>query len=104
MQRLLDKINKQLVAHYDPDKIILFGSAAKGQLRPDSDIDILVIGRFSGLQSLRGEDLHGFWHSLPVRVDVLYFTAKEVEQHCLLPNSFVKSALSSGKIIFEKNG
>jgi len=36
---LLDRV----VAYFDPNRVILFGSAARGQATPDSDIDLLVV-------------------------------------------------------------
>ena len=33
----------EVVAATDPDQVVVFGSAAKGTARPDSDIDLLVI-------------------------------------------------------------
>jgi predicted nucleotidyltransferase len=37
------KITKQIIEKYKPEKIILFGSAARDQLTPDSDADFLII-------------------------------------------------------------
>jgi len=39
----IDSIVAQIIAHYKPEKIILFGSAARGTMKPDSDIDMVVI-------------------------------------------------------------
>ena len=40
---LLDEIVRRLVKAVDPDRIILFGSWARGDARPDSDVDLLII-------------------------------------------------------------
>jgi len=40
---MLDEIVKRVVAVADPDKIILFGSAARGEMGPNSDLDLLII-------------------------------------------------------------
>ena len=42
-QNTIDSIVKQIIANYKPEKIILFGSAATGDMGPDSDIDVVVI-------------------------------------------------------------
>ncbi len=40
---------KSIVRKYDPSaKIILFGSYVRGELRPDSDIDILIVTELAG--------------------------------------------------------
>jgi predicted nucleotidyltransferase len=42
-QEKLDEIVARIVAAVDPLRIILFGSAARGDARPDSDVDVLVV-------------------------------------------------------------
>lgn len=39
----INRITQQIIEKYKPDKIILFGSTAKGELHPDSDADFLII-------------------------------------------------------------
>ena len=41
--KVLNEIVRRLVEAVDPDRIILFGSRARGDARPDSDIDLLII-------------------------------------------------------------
>ena len=43
-QTILDKIVQRIVEVADPEKIILFGSAARGEIGPNSDVDLLTIG------------------------------------------------------------
>lgn len=40
---LLREIVKRLVRAYSPERVYLFGSAARGDCGPDSDFDILVV-------------------------------------------------------------
>jgi predicted nucleotidyltransferase len=42
-QTILDKIVQRIVEVADPEKIILFGSAARGEMGPNSDVDRLVV-------------------------------------------------------------
>ena len=42
-QELIDEIVRRVLTVGQPDKIILFGSAARGDLDPDSDVDLLVL-------------------------------------------------------------
>lgn len=42
-QSILDEIVRRIVDVAHPDRIILFGSAARGEMGPDSDLDLLVV-------------------------------------------------------------
>jgi len=42
-EAMLNKIIRRIVETASPEKVILFGSAARGEAGPDSDIDLLVI-------------------------------------------------------------
>ena len=52
---ILADIVKQVVKAAKPDKIVLFGSAARGTMGPNSDIDLLVIkgGKYNHWRMLR---------------------------------------------------
>jgi predicted nucleotidyltransferase len=43
IQKEIDTIKEQIIKKYKPDKIILFGSAARGDFNLDSDVDLLII-------------------------------------------------------------
>ena len=43
LERDLREILQRIVGIADPDKVILFGSAARGDVTPNSDIDLLII-------------------------------------------------------------
>jgi predicted nucleotidyltransferase len=44
-QQLIEEILRRVRTVTEPDKIVLFGSAASGDMTPDSDIDILIVER-----------------------------------------------------------
>jgi uncharacterized protein len=56
--QVLAEIVRRVLTVTDPDKIILFGSRARGEARPDSDYDILVIGPSDERQSRRTAPLY----------------------------------------------
>src|SRR5437763_7659417 len=84
---ILADIVKRVVETAKPEKIVLFGSAARGTMGPDSDLDLLVIkgGKFNRdrvtrdiLCNMSGE----------AAVDIVVVTPEEVERyrdtHCLV--------------------
>jgi len=86
----------------DPEKIVLFGSYARGDATKDSDIDFLVIQRSSLPRPLRSIPLYSALRYYPFAVEVVVYTPEEVERFGSLGNSFVATALREGKVLYEK--
>lgn len=86
--RALGPITDLIVRTYDPDAVILFGSAAQGRAGPDSDIDLVVIARFREPRSLRGRELATLFDQYAVPLDVQFYTAEEFEREACVLSSF----------------
>ncbi|MFN7897884.1 MAG: nucleotidyltransferase domain-containing protein [Cyanobacteriota bacterium] len=69
---------QQLVEHYAPERVILFGSLARGEARWDSDADILVVTPFEGRHLAKIREVRRL---CPVRfpLDLLIRRPEEVE-------------------------
>jgi predicted nucleotidyltransferase len=97
---VLKDIIARVVAAARPDRIILFGSAARGTMGPDSDVDLLVIkrGRFD-----RGRVAEGIYLQLRgagEAVDVIVVTPEDVERYRNMPWSVIEPAIREGKIVY----
>ena len=97
---VLRDIVDRIVHVADPSRIILFGSAASGDMGPNSDVDLLVIkdGDYDYYALLRRiyRGLRGVDHA----VDVILVDSEQVEQyrdtHCLV----IKPALKEGREVY----
>lgn len=101
--RLLDRLTNLIVAACDPDKIVLFGSHAKGQSNLDSDVDLLVIGPFTGSHYLRDRELRQLLWGVPIHVDLHVLTPEEVEADRQRPNGFTSSVLATGRTLYARS-
>jgi len=101
---LVRDIVRRIVQTAQPDKIILFGSRARGDARPDSDFDVLVIKESSEPGYRRDAPLYSALAGLPVEVDVLVYTPEEVADWAQVPQAFVTTATREGKTIYERKG
>ena len=101
---LYEEIVRRIVALADPDKIIVFGSRARGDHRADSDIDILVIKESAEPRYLRSRALYGALARLArtVDVDISVYTPAEVAGWRDVRQEFVTTATREGIVLYER--
>ncbi|HET8626698.1 MAG TPA: nucleotidyltransferase domain-containing protein, partial [Thermomicrobiales bacterium] len=99
---LYAEIVRRIVAAADPEQIIVFGSRARGDHRPDSDFDILVVKETSEPRYMRSRALYGALADLPVEVDVSVYTPQEIAAWRGVRQAFTTTATREGKVIYER--
>ena len=101
---LLADLVRAIVDEVDPEQVILFGSRAREEARPDSDIDLIVLETVPfGPERSRRQELVRLYHAVarfPVSVDVLVFSLDEVEYWRNSINHVLARALREGKILY----
>ena len=86
---------------YNPEKIILFGSMARGDADEYSDIDLIVVKETNRRFVQRLVDISEFI-SPYVSVDVFVYTPGELKAMVEDRNPFIEQALKDGKVLYEK--
>ena len=98
-EETLREIVRRIVEAVAPEKIILFGSAARGEMGPDSDLDLLVVksceNRREVARAIR-QSLLG----IGVPKDVVVVTPEDIEEQKDIPGMIVRAALREGKILY----
>ena len=102
--QLVEDIVRRIVAVAQPEKVILFGSQARGDARPNSDVDLLVIKQSDEPRYRRSAPLYAALADLPVEVEVIVYTPEEVEEWNGVPQAFVTTAVREGTTIYERCG
>ena len=94
----LRAFTRQLVECYAPEKVILFGSLARGEGRWDSDADILVVMAFEGRHLAKIREMRRL---CPVRfpLDLLVRRPEEVEERYRGGDPVVREALDHGEVL-----
>lgn len=102
LTKQLPEITQRIVETSHPDKIILFGSYARGNFGADSDLDLLVI--VPGVQHLRKESLRvrRALRGLLAPVDLIIATPEQIQRLGNVIGLVYHSALSEGKVIYER--
>lgn len=103
-RELVAEIVRRIVEAAQPEKIVLFGSRARGDARPDSDFDVLVIKESEEPGYRRDAALYLALAGLNAPVDILTYTPKEVGDWSAVPQAFVTTALREGEVVYERKG
>jgi len=100
LERELNKIVSTLIKKYDPLKIILFGSLAKGDIHEYSDIDLVVIKNTTKNFYDRLEETVDILKE-NVDIDIIVYTpeeAKELEENDMF---FKEEIVKRGKVLYD---
>ena len=99
-QEVLEKIVQRVVTVAQPERIILFGSAAREEMGPNSDVDLLVVksGEFDQGRVLG--DIYVSLHGVGQAVDVVLVTPEQVERYRNTHYLVIAPALREGKEIY----
>ncbi len=96
------EITRRLVAAAQPERIILFGSRARGDHRPDSDIDLLVVMRkIEDKGKLVMSIYNAIGGGVGYGVDILADDTRQVQQRADWSTSPISSALKEGRVLYE---
>jgi len=100
----LAEITRRLVLAFQPERIYLFGSVARGEGKPDSDYDILVL-----VQETSGEPLyrlsqraHELLWGLGVSADILVWPIELFHRRAHLRASLPARVLREGKLLYAR--
>jgi predicted nucleotidyltransferase len=67
----IDRMVKRIVKKFHPQQVILFGSHARGEAGPDSDVDLLVVMDFEGTARDMGLEIMDALHDILVPKDII---------------------------------
>lgn len=91
---------RRIVAGFHPERIILFGSHARGEAGPDSDVDVLVVMRISGSRREQRVAIRAALADLPFSKDVVVATPDELEWKGAVPGTLLNPVLREGRTLY----
>ena len=101
----LPAVVERIVEQFDPLKVILYGSLARGEANYDSDIDLLIL--FEYVERGGKRDLTvGIRRSLtgiPVPVDIIVSDVEELDRRGYVVGTVLRPALREGKVVYERS-
>ena len=99
-QQTLDDIIRRIVEVAQPEKIILFGSAARGDMNRHSDVDLLIIKECANPLQLMGQ-IYQNLHRVGAAIDAIVVTPQAVERYKDSHALVIKPALREGRTVYE---
>lgn len=100
----LNDIVQRLVTACRPEKIVLFGSAARGEMGPHSDVDLLVVKEYGKHWRERKhiyDSIYRELYGVPVAIDVIVATPGDVERYRNSHSLVFKPALREGRTVYD---
>jgi predicted nucleotidyltransferase len=96
----IEEFGRRVGEEFAAERVILFGSYARGNASPDSDVDILVIGAFEGRSVDKSVEIRmrlrpGF------PMDLLVRTPEKVRERIEMGDAFMREILDQGKVLYE---
>ena len=99
-QRLLEQVVKRTVEAIHPLRIILFGSAARDAMGPDSDLDLLVVVPDGVHRRRAAQTIYTSLNGLGFAKDIVVVTESDIRQHGNNPSLIIYLALTEGKELY----
>jgi len=100
MDAVLDEIVRRIIQVAQPDRIILFGSAARGHAGPNSDLDLLVIKSGDIHRGRLEAEIHRHLQGVEAAVDVIVVKSEDVERYRDSPYTVIRPALREGRVVY----
>jgi len=99
-QEKLELIIRRIVEVAKPEKIILFGSAARGGMGPNSDVDLLVVKRGDFHRGRLTEEIYMNLFGVGAAVDVVVVTPEDVDRYRDSFALVIYPAVREGKVVY----
>jgi predicted nucleotidyltransferase len=96
----IEEFGQRIGCEFGAEKVILFGSYARGEVTEDSDVDLLVVAPFEGKSVHKSVEIRmklrpGF------PVDLLVRTGEKVRERLEMGDGFMREILQEGKVLYE---
>jgi uncharacterized protein len=97
----LEQITRRIVEGFHPQRLILFGSRARGDERRDSDVDLLIVAPSAEPRWRRAVPVYRALAGLGVPKDIVWWTPEEIAEWRGVKTHFINTVLREGIVLYE---
>jgi predicted nucleotidyltransferase len=101
---LLAAMTDRIVRHFHPMRIVLFGSHARGEAGPESDIDLLVVLPKAADKRQAAIQIRRALVDFPACKDIIVTTPEEIARRGDLVGTVLRPAMREGIVLYERGG
>jgi uncharacterized protein len=94
---------KRIVTRFHPEQVILFGSHARGEAGPDSDVDLLVVMDFEGSAFEKGLEVQLALHDFLIAKDIIVTTPEAFAWRKDIVGTIEWPASREGKVLYARS-
>ncbi len=98
----IQQMVRRIVSGFHPEKIILFGSHARGEEGPGSDVDLLVVMPFRGSKREKQLEIRLALRGIPIPKDIVVTTPEEFRWRQEIPGTIERPAAREGKVLYAR--
>jgi|SRR5208337_80269 len=102
LERIIEQMVLRIVERFDPERIILFGSAARGDAGPDSDVDLLVVMPVDGQKHKKQVQIRVALHDIRLPKDIIVTTPEDFEWRKEIPGTIEYPAVREGRLVYAR--
>jgi predicted nucleotidyltransferase len=95
-------VTERIVEALDPQRIILFGSYARGESNPDSDVDLLVVMESDERPAARAARVSRLLRPRPFPMDIMVRTPAEIERRLEIGDYFIQEIVEQGRVLYDR--
>jgi predicted nucleotidyltransferase len=100
---IIAEMTRRIVEHFDPPQVILFGSQARGDARPDGDVDLLVVFPHVENSRVQAVAIRRALSGMGIAEDTIVMTPDEIAARGKLIGSVLEPALRAGRVLYERS-
>lgn len=99
--QVIDYVTRSIIERFHPERIILFGSQARGDARRDSDLDLCVVMETSERPVQRSIAVASIFKLPSWPMDIVVYTPQEYEERRHMRGTFVNTIDREGKVLYD---